>query len=63
MQKRLYRSHINQRLAGVCGGLGEFFGIDPFVFRFLFVWFWLQGLQGGAFIYFVLWVFIPLDSK
>ena len=35
--KRLYRSHTNKVLAGVCGGLGEYFGIDPVLIRL----FWL----------------------
>jgi len=35
--RRLYRSHTNKVLAGVCGGLGEYFGIDPVLIRL----FWL----------------------
>lgn len=35
--KRLYRSHTNKVLAGVCGGLGEYFNIDPVLIRL----FWL----------------------
>ena len=31
--KKLYRSKDNAMLAGVCGGLGEFFGIDPTLIR------------------------------
>ena len=34
--KKLYRSRTNRILFGVCGGLGEFFGIDPTVVRLLF---------------------------
>ena len=33
MQKKLYRSSKNQILAGVCGGIGEYFNIDPTVVR------------------------------
>jgi len=35
--KRLYRSRSNRWLAGVCGGLGEYFNIDPLVIRLLFL--------------------------
>jgi phage shock protein PspC (stress-responsive transcriptional regulator) len=35
--KRLTRSRTNRQLAGVCGGLGEYFGVDPTVFRVAFV--------------------------
>ena len=31
--KKLYRAKDNAMLAGVCGGLGEFFGIDPTLIR------------------------------
>ena len=33
--KRLYRSRSNRILAGVCGGIGEYFGIDPIIVRIL----------------------------
>ena len=33
MQKRLYKSQDNKVLAGVMGGLGEYFNIDPIIFR------------------------------
>ena len=29
MEKRLYKSKTNKTIAGVCGGIGEYFGIDP----------------------------------
>jgi len=31
--RKLYKSRINRKIAGVCGGLGEFFGIDPALIR------------------------------
>lgn len=33
MEKRLYRSRKNRMVAGVCGGVGEYFGIDPTMIR------------------------------
>ena len=35
--KRLYRSRTNRIIFGVCGGLGEYFGIDPIIFRLIFL--------------------------
>ena len=35
--KRLYRSRNNRWLAGVCGGIGEYFNIDPVIIRVLAV--------------------------
>ena len=33
--KRLYRSRQNRWLAGVCGGIGEYFNVDPLIIRIL----------------------------
>lgn len=35
MEKRLYRSVENKMLAGVCGGIAEYFGVDPTIVRLL----------------------------
>jgi phage shock protein C len=35
--KRLTRSRRNRQLAGVCGGLAEYFGVDPTLIRVAFV--------------------------
>ena len=37
MEKRLYKSVRDRKLMGVCGGLGEYFNIDPMLFRLGFV--------------------------
>jgi phage shock protein PspC (stress-responsive transcriptional regulator) len=37
MAKRLYRSTTNRTIWGVCGGLGEYFGMDPVLVRVIFV--------------------------
>ena len=36
-QKRLYRSETDKMLCGVCGGIGEYFEIDPTIVRLLWV--------------------------
>lgn len=46
-------------IAGVCGGLGEFFGIRPLWFRLLFVLLALPGGVPGLLLYLVLWLVIP----
>lgn len=35
MEKRLYRSRTNKMIFGVCGGLGEYFGVDATIIRLL----------------------------
>ncbi len=37
MKKRLYRSAENKVLAGVCGGIGEYFDVDPVLIRLLYL--------------------------
>ena len=44
--KKLTRSRIDRRLAGVCAGLGEYFGIDPTLIRIGWVVFCLLGGSG-----------------
>lgn len=33
MEKKLYKSNQNKMICGVCGGIGEYFGIDPTIIR------------------------------
>ncbi|MBQ7943951.1 MAG: PspC domain-containing protein [Lachnospiraceae bacterium] len=37
--KRLYKSQVNRKLCGVCGGIGEYLNIDPTVIRLLWILF------------------------
>jgi phage shock protein PspC (stress-responsive transcriptional regulator) len=59
--KRLLRSRTDRLLGGVCGGLGEYFGVDPIIFRAVAV---VLAVVGGlAFIaYPLLWIFVPRDD-
>ena len=58
--KRLWRSRKERKIAGICGGLGVYFGIDPVWIRIIFVIFFILG--GTAFIvYILLWILIPLE--
>jgi phage shock protein C len=58
MQARLRRSSTESLLAGVCGGLGEYFHIDPVVIRMIFVLVTItSGL--GLPVYLVLWLVMP----
>lgn len=59
-QKRaLRRSKSNRMVAGVCGGLAEFFGISSFWFRLALVIALIPGGVPGLLIYLVLWMIIP----
>jgi phage shock protein C len=62
-KRKLYRSRKNKVLGGVCGGLGEYFDIDPSLIRLLWVFVVLMG-GSGVLIYIILWVILPEeDSK
>lgn len=59
--KVLRRSRRNRIIAGVCGGLGEFFGIAPFWFRLGFLIALLPGGIPGILPYVIAWIIIPSD--
>ena len=59
MRKALRRSRHDRILAGVCGGLGEFFGISPTWFRLAMLLALLPGGIPGLLIYVILWIVIP----
>ena len=62
MENRLYRSRTNSMIAGVCGGLGQYLRIDPTLIRLFFVLLAL-GNGIGVFVYLLLWVIIPPESR
>jgi phage shock protein PspC (stress-responsive transcriptional regulator) len=55
--RRLYRSRTDRKLAGVCGGLAQYFNTDATLIRVLFVVFALLG-GPGLVIYLVLWLVV-----
>ena len=57
-KKKLYRSRENRMIAGVCGGLGEYFEIDPTLVRLAVVFFSLWW-GGGILLYLLAWFIIP----
>jgi len=58
--KRIYRSQEDRKIAGILGGLGELFDIDPTLLRLLFVFIGLAtGVIPLIVAYFVGWIIIP----
>ncbi len=55
----LRRSRHNRVLAGVCGGLAEFFGISAFWFRLAFFIAFIPGGVPGILLYLLAWLVIP----
>lgn len=59
--KALRRSSRNRIIAGVCGGLEEFFGLDAFWFRLAFLIALLPGGVPGIAAYLIMWLIVPSD--
>ena len=58
--KQLYKSNTNKKIAGVCGGIGEYFGIDPTIVRLGFVA--LTFLAGGGLAAYIVAAIIMPDQ-
>jgi phage shock protein C len=58
--RKLYRSKTNRRLAGVCGGLAQYFNFDATLIRVLFV---LLAVLGGSglVLYLAMWIIVPKE--
>jgi phage shock protein PspC (stress-responsive transcriptional regulator) len=61
-KKALRRSRSDRVVAGVCGGLAEFFGISAFWFRLAFLIALIPGGVPGLLPYILLWIIIPKEK-
>jgi len=50
-------------IAGVCGGLGKYLGIDPTLIRLAFVLLLLFGVGSGLLVYIILMLIVPLEPE
>jgi phage shock protein PspC (stress-responsive transcriptional regulator) len=57
MEKKLYRSRTDRMLFGVCGGLADYFNVDPTLVRLVMVLFWMTG--GGFLAYLIAAIVMP----
>ncbi len=57
--RRLYRSKDNRMICGVCGGIGEYFNVDPVLLRLAMVLFTCASFGTGILAYFIGAVIIP----
>lgn len=58
MKKRLYRSNVSKVIAGVCGGIAEYFDMDPTLIRLGWVLFCAMG-GSGVLVYIIAALVIP----
>lgn len=61
VQKKLYRSEKDRMIAGVCGGLSEYFDVDPVLIRLLWVAFTLF-IGSGVLLNILAFIIIPTES-
>ena len=57
--KKLYRSNVNTMICGVCGGIGDYFDIDPTLVRLAWVLLSLMSVGSGVFAYIIAAIIIP----
>ena len=57
--KRLYRSDKDKMISGVCGGIAEFFALDPTLVRLGYILLSVFTVFSGVLAYFILWVVVP----
>ncbi len=63
MDKKLYRSKKERMIVGVCGGIAEYFKMDPTIIRLLWVIGTLIFFGAGIIAYLIAWVIVPEKKK
>ena len=58
--KRLFRSKRDRMIGGVCGGLGNYFNVDPVIIRVVTVAMFFAGFL-GLLGYIIAWIIVPED--
>ncbi|MDP2820977.1 MAG: PspC domain-containing protein [bacterium] len=60
--KKIYRSRKKRMLAGICGGLADYFEVDPTLARIVFLFFLFMA-GSGLLIYLILIFIVPLEPE
>ena len=62
MKKRLYKSSTDKKVCGVCGGIANYFDVDPTVIRLIWVIFTLVG-GSGLIAYIIAAIIMPDEMQ
>jgi phage shock protein C len=62
MAKKFYRSKKDRVIGGVCGGMAEYFDIDPIIVRLIALSLVLSA-GGGIIAYLIAWIAVPLEPE
>jgi phage shock protein C len=60
--RKLYRSRTDRKLAGVCGGLAQYFNLDATLIRVLFLVLAVLG-GSGLVLYLAMWIIVPNEPQ
>ena len=61
--KRLYRSDADKMIAGVCGGIAEYFTLDPTLVRIGYILLSVFTIFSGVLAYLILWIVVPKRKR
>ena len=61
--KRLYRSDADKMIAGVCGGIAEYFTLDPTLVRIGYILLSVFTVFSGFLAYLILWIVVPKRKR
>jgi len=61
--KRLYRSDTDKMIGGICGGIAEYFTLDPTLVRIGYILLSLFTVFSGVLAYLVLWIVVPKRKR
>ncbi len=62
-RKQLIRPRTGRMVAGVCAGIGEYFGVDVNIVRVAFAALTIFSIGAGALVYVVAWAVVPEEGE
>ncbi|MFW5790198.1 MAG: PspC domain-containing protein [Bacillota bacterium] len=62
VRKKLYRSIDERIVGGVCGGVAEYFKVDPVLIRIIFILLFF-GAGTGLLAYLIAWIIVPEEPR
>jgi phage shock protein C len=62
-RKQLIRPREGRMVAGVCAGIGEYFGVDANIVRVLFAALTIFSIGAGALVYVIAWAVVPEEGE
>ena len=61
--KKLYLSNKDRKIAGFCGGLAQYFGVDSTLIRLLYVILTIVSFGAGIIFYLIAWIIVPRNPN